>query len=260
MHNVCNAKLCPTKFKVPHYLVIMLSTLALTACGGGSGGGGVSADQQQETTNGDAQDDLNGAADDPINEVTDGIGGVDVPGVPGGVPDDGQGGADVAPNVPALGLFIDSLDRCSPVFEPLELVISQQLEPNESDQGERPNVSGLLTIDPVTGSSLNLVSRTDESINFEISRQDIVTVTASIEDSSVTLFLAGYDRENPDSFIMRKPASGGCMYAFKSEDFCATGFSTTGPFTSSRNGASMSALGCELTNPNDLPVFELPAD
>lgn len=261
MRNLLITKPDLTKVTRAPYFVVMLSALALTACDGSSGGG-VSADQLQDTGNVDAPDDLNGAGDGPTDEVAGGIDGndgVNVPGVPG-TADDGQGGAEAVPNVPALGLFIDSVDRCSPIFEPLQLVISQQLAQDENIEVQRPNVSNLLTIDTVAGSALNLVSRTDESINFEISRQDIATVTASIDDSTVTLFLAGYERENPDSFIMRKPANGGCMYAFKSEDFCTTGFSTTGPFSSSRNGASISALGCELTNPNDLPVIELPAD
>ncbi len=258
MRNLLITKPDLTKVKSAPYFVAMLSTLALSACDGSSGGG-VSADQLQDTGNIDAPDDLNGAGDDLTDEVAGGIDGNDGVNVPG-TPDDGQGGAEAVPSVPALGLFIDSVDRCSPIFEPLELVISQQLAQDEDIEGQRPNVSNLLTIDTVAGSALNLVSRTDEGINFEISRQDIATVTASIDDSTVTLFLAGYERENPDSFIMRKPANGGCMYAFKSEDFCTTGFSTTGLFSSSRNGASISALGCELTNPNDLPVIELPAD
>ncbi len=270
MRNLCTNEPSLVRIKMVPVIVVMLMAMALSACSGSSGSsGGVSADSQQETGSGDAQDIPNGGNGtgtdtdgetggdgDSANEVADGNSGDSVPGTPG----DGQGDADPSSQTPALGLVIDSLDRCTPIFEPIQLVLSQQLAQGENAGGERPNVSNLVTIEPENGGSLNLVSRTDEGINFEISRQDIVSVTASIEDSTVTLFLAGYDRANPDSFILRKPANGGCMYAFKSEDFCATGFSTTGIFSTNRNGASISALGCELTNPNGLPVIELPAE
>lgn len=280
MRNLCTNEPSLARIKMVPVIVVMLMAMALSACSGSSGSsGGVSADSQQETGSGDSQDNPNGGNGtdtdtgtdtgtdtdtdgetggdgDSANEVADGNSGDNVPGSPG----DGQGDADPSSQTPALGLVIDSLDRCTPIFEPIQLVLSQQLAQGENAGGERPNVSNLVTIEPENGGSLNLVSRTDEGINFEISRQDIVSVTASLEDSMVTLFLAGYDRANPDSFILRKPANGGCMYAFKSEDFCATGFSTTGIFSTNRNGASISALGCELTNPNGLPVIELPAE
>ena len=78
-------------------------------------------------------------------------------------------------------------------------------------------------------------------------------------DGSITAFIAGYEASATNSFIMRKPVTNGCLYAFKAEDACATGLSRAGGFSVSRNGVSMSALGCELQNPDNLPVFELPS-
>lgn len=178
-----------------------------------------------------------------------------------GADDPQQGVSDPDSQAGRVGLVVDSAQRCAKIFEPLQVVITRQLldgeEPLES--GGLPNVTGLTKFDQSYGASLNLVSRTDESANFEMSTQDIVGLTSSIENGSVTIFIAGYEPESPQRFIMRKPVPNGCMYAFKSDDYCSTGLAKAGSIAFSRNGVSMTAIGCELDNPDDLPVLEVPA-
>ncbi len=158
-----------------------------------------------------------------------------------------------------VGLIVESTQRCASVAEPFQVVVTRQLLEGEvaNPDGKLPNVSGLVKFDQSFGSSLNLLSRTDEGANFEMRAQDIVGLTASIDNGSVTAFIAGFNSEAPPSFIFRKPVPNGCLYAFKSGDYCATGLSKSGPLLFNRNGASMSAVGCELDNPDGLPVVEI---
>ena len=171
-----------------------------------------------------------------------------------------QGEADSSSQAARVGLIVDSTQRCAGIFEPIEVVVRRQLTEGEQPDvsGELPNVTSEVSFEQSFGTSLSLVSITGESANFEINAQDIVGLTASVDSGSVTTFFAGYDRTSaPENFIMRKPVNNGCLYAFKSGNFCIAGLSTTGRFTTNRNGLSISALGCELENPDNLSVIEL---
>lgn len=229
------------------YLLLLLSGLSLAACGGGSDNPTDSTGEQASANGG--ENDLNelGAIEDlPISDGTAVSGDSEL-----GDPD---GEAD------RIGLVVDSLQRCAVVFEPLEVVITRQLAEGEEavEPDALPNVTGLISFDQSLGSSLELVSRNDDAAIFQMNAQDIVGLTASTGNGSVTAFIAGYEASAPNSFIMRKPVSNGCLYAFKAEDDCVTGLSRAGGFSVSRNGVSMSALGCDLQNPDNLPVIEVP--
>lgn len=233
------------------YVAAALVCITLTSCGGGSGDADV---QQPEDVVGQAPvaaddvddiDVLGTIEDDPVSD-----------GGEGGLP--GTSGPSGSP-AETVGLVVDSTQRCAIVFEPLQVVVTRNLEEGEvpDTAGELPNVTSSVRFDQRFGSSLNLVSVNGDSASFEMSAQDIVGLSASVENGSVTVFIAGYDSELPASFIMRKPVPNGCLYAFKSGDFCTTGASRPGNLLFNRNGASMSAVGCELENPNSLPVIEL---
>lgn len=240
-------------WKAPVYLLVMLMALLIASCGGG---GSTSTDFKQENTDqgsstapaDDTQDDLDTLGtieDDPVTDSDNNVGSA-----PSG---DAQAG-----RVP---LVVGTTQRCAKVFEPIEVVITRQLSEGEelTESGELPNVTGMVKFESSLGTSLNLVSRTDESANFEMSAQDIVGLTSSLDNGSVTIFIAGYESESPERFIMRKPVVNGCLYAFKSDDYCSAGFAKTGSIAFSRNGVSMSAIGCELDNPDNLPVLEISA-
>ena len=164
-----------------------------------------------------------------------------------------------------VGLIVDSTQRCAIVQEPIELVIKRELLEGEQPEeaGELPNVTGFVEFTQIYGDSLDSISRTDESAIFSMNRDDVIGLIANVQNSvngSVTAFLAAYDTSAPEDFIMRKPVAGGCLYAFKSADFCSTGLATVGSISFSRNGLSMSAVGCELQNPDNISLIELPAD
>jgi len=107
-------------------------------------------------------------------------------------------------------------------------------------------------------SSSEVATQNDESANFEFVKEDVLGLTTTIDIGSVTTFLAGYGAERPDTFIMRKPVPNGCLYAFKAGDYCVAGATSAAELTFSRNGVSMTANACNLQNPDNLPVVEVP--
>ncbi len=233
------------------YLLLLMSVISLVACGGsGSESPADSAGEQANSSGG--ENDLTELGTLDENVSTGEVGGV--------VPGDSASG-DLDGEAERIGLVVDSSQRCAVMFEPLEIVITAQLAEGEEPEvaDSMSNITGLVTFEQSLGSSLELVSRNDAAAIFQMNEQDIVGLTASTGGGSVTAFIAGYDASAPDSFIMRKPVTNGCLYAFKAEDVCATGLSRAGGFSVSRNGVSMSALGCELQNPDNLPVIELPS-
>lgn len=237
-------------------LVLALTFASLLgACSGSDGSGAqevkVNADQEaaQTPASGDPQDML-GIVDDPAP--------TDSSDTATSVPVQDESAPPSQSNT--VTLVVDSTQRCAGIFEPIDIVIARQLDTDEEldPSGALPNVTSLATFEQRFGTSLSLVSVSDESANFEMVAQDIVGLTASIEGGSVTTFLAAYDKTSaPENFIMQKPTNNGCLYAFKSVNYCVAGLSTTGNFRTSRNGLSMSAVGCELDNPNDMPVIEI---
>ena len=245
-------------FKLTTAITFSLIVL-LTACDSSNQSDTLASDGdtdslQEDTTGADSQTSLSTIDDQPT--TTDG----EAPPIDNAsTPVPVQSEADSSPQAARVGLIVDSTQRCAGIFEPIEVVIRRQLIEGEQPDvnGELPNITSEVIFEQSFGTSLSMVSVTDESANFEMNAQDIVGVTASIDGGSVTTFLAGYDRSAPENFIMRKQLDNGCLYAFKSAEHCVAGLSTTGRFSSSRNGLSMSAVGCELENPNELTVIEL---
>ncbi len=234
-----------------HYAALVLACFSLASCSGSSSSG--SGTLPPEDISEQDPDPLAGA-DNP-----GGLGTIEDSPVGGGTNGETPETVEPGPQTGRVGLIVSSPQRCAFVFDPLEVVVTRTLEQGEvaEVEGQLPNVTGLVTFANRFGTSLNLVSRDGDSANFEVSEQDIVGLTATIENGSVTTYLAGYDRDLPASFILRKPVTNGCLYAFKSGDSCSTGLTEAGVLQFNRNGASMSAVGCELTNPNNLPVVEI---
>lgn len=227
--------------------LILLGTLGLTSCGSGS--------SSPSDTPADSSDEQLSAADEA--EDLDVLGTLeDDPDSDNQVVVGGSLQVNTLSQAGRVGLVVATVQRCAVVYKPLEIVITRK--PGEAvDSDDYPNVTDLVKFDRSLGTSLKLVSRTNGRANFEMSAQDIVALTATIENGAVTTFLAGYERDSPSSFIMRKRVANGCLYAFKSEDYCVTGLAKSGSLSFSRNGVSMSAAGCELENPDSLPVLEV---
>lgn len=146
------------------------------------------------------------------------------------------------------------------IGESFPIVVTRRLQEGEAPLPDDtlPNVTGDTRFEQILGDSLRLISRTDESANFEFVKEDVLGLATSIDIGSVTTFLAGYSADRPDTFIMRKPVPNGCLYAFKAGDYCVAGATSAAELTFSRNGVSMTANACNLQNPDNVPVVEVP--
>jgi len=181
---------------------------------------------------------------------------------PEGVVSDPQGQQGAQPETTQtvqVGLVVAATQRCVVVSESLAITINERVADDVEADVPLPNVTGKTQFEPLFSDSLRLVSRTDEAANFEFTEQDVAGLISKTDNGSVTTFFAGYDAQAPDRFIMRKPVSGGCLYAFKSGSYCAAGLTKSGNLSFSRDGVSMTASACELQNPDNLPVIEVPA-
>jgi len=107
------------------------------------------------------------------------------------------------------------------------------------------------------GDSLSQVSVADSAASFAFDQQDIFSLTVELDNGSVTAYLASFAADTPTPAILRKPAPGGCLYALRLPGYCATGYAKGGTLSFARDGQRISAQGCELDNPGNLPVFEL---
>lgn len=159
-----------------------------------------------------------------------------------------------------VALIVNANSRCAAVSEPLELNVSRALTEAEiaaGDPATPPDVSAFVSYTQGLGDSLSLVSVGDGSASFAFERQDIVSLTVELDNGSVTAFLAGIDAAIPPPVVLRKEAPGGCLYALRSQNSCVTGFAKGGTLSLASDGLSISAQGCELSNPGNLPVIEL---
>lgn len=233
-------------------LSTLLSSLLLTACGGSSStssvpeGGDNQPPAQEETDNdGLGQDET----PDP-GEVGE-VGELSPPSeeVPGDLVDQER-----------IGLTIDSAARCAVVGESFDMAVARNLSDEELAAGELDgpqDVSAYVTLTQSLGDSLELLSRGDGAIQLQHRQQDIVGLTADLGTGSVTAYLAGFAADTPTTVILKKPVPGGCLYALRLPDYCATGFAKAGNFSIGVGDQGISALGCELSNPANHPVIEL---
>ncbi len=233
-------------------LVALLASVMLTACGGSSSSSPVT---DEVSTDNDSSTPLAPDGLDQNNTPDAGVvgevGDLSEPTV--SVPDDLAGLDQVA-------LTIGASARCSTVGESFDVQITRALTAAEEAAGvltEPQDVSAYVTLTQSLGDSLVLLSRSDGAAQFLHQQQDVVGLTAELDNGSVTAYLAGIAADAPESVILRKPVPGGCMYALRLPDYCATGIAKVGTLTFSHNDVGISAVGCELSNPANHPVIEL---
>lgn len=227
-----------TKQYTSRMLIGLLLSLYLAGCGGGN-------DQIIETVEGPVTGDLQTDPDQGNGEV----------GVVAPFDAPSESLPDELAVLDQVSLRVQPDDRCVVVGQTLSLSVTRA--DNNTSDATFINTTAFTQFTQSLGESLQLISRGDESAEFNMQQQDIVGLTAEIENGSVTAFLAGFASETPTGAILRKPVVGGCLYAFRIPDYCVTGFAKGGPLSFSRDGISMSAEGCELQNPNNLPVVEI---
>jgi len=218
----------------------------LVGCGGGSDGNNAlegAADVENTITLGQAPT--------PDEGEVGVVGPLASPSQP--VPDDLAG-------LDRVSLVIDSGSRCAVVGEPLNVGVTRALTDEEIAVGNpatAPDVTSYVSYSQSLGDSLSQVSVADSAASFAFDQQDIVSLTVELDNGSVTAYLAGFAADTPTPAILRKPAPGGCLYALRLSGYCATGYAKGGTLSFARDGQSISAQGCELDNPGNLPVFEL---
>ncbi|MFK7995761.1 MAG: hypothetical protein AB8B87_16620 [Granulosicoccus sp.] len=247
--------------KITAMMLVIPVLGSLASCGGSNAPIAAEMSQQDPTPLDPTQQDPTQVDPTPsVPVVSDGNGPIDSES-PVMVGTSSPGESDPEDQEGRISLVVEPSLRCAKVNEPLELVFTRRLAEDElpAESGQLPNVSGLVSLEQGYGTSLYLISRTDESINFQMTSQDIVGLTASIENGSLTTYVAGYNPDAAPRFIMRKPVPRGCLYAFKVDDYCVSGLTRSAPISFSRYGVSMTASGCELENPDDLSVIDVPA-
>ncbi len=143
---------------------------------------------------------------------------------------------------------------CPAVGESFSVKVARKLA---SDMTQTSDVTRFITITQSNGTSLELISRTDEQISLKMNKQDIVVLTSDVNGASVSAYLAAYDAESSTRLLMRKPVPGGCMYAMRLENYCATGQSKSGVLRLSFEEEGITALGCSVENPDNLPIVDL---
>ena len=235
---------------------LLSSLIFLTACGGSSNSGSVSEAEgeqspvEEETDNGD---DGLGQDETPDSGVVGEAG--ELTGPSEQVPDD-------LADQDEVGLIIDAAARCSIVGQSFDMSVARTLTQEEEEAAvlDGPqDVSAYVTLTQSLGDSLELLSSGDGVIQLQHRQQDIVGLTAELGTGSVTAYLAGFAADTPTSVVLKKPVVGGCLYALRLPDYCATGFAKAGNLTIGVGDQAISAQGCELENPANHLVVELAA-
>ncbi|MGQ7845327.1 hypothetical protein ACUNV4_12670 [Granulosicoccus sp. 3-233] len=236
-------------------MMVLLPCFVLSACGD-------SSSSSSPVEDGDEQE-----QEDTDNEEEQGLGQDEIPDA-GEIGEVGELSGPTR-DVPAdlvdqerIGLTIDSSARCSLVGQSFDMAVTRSLTVEEQAAGDLDSpqdVSAYVTLTQSLGNSLELLSRGDGAIQLQHRQQDVVGLTAELGTGSVTAYLAGFAPDAPTSVVLRKPVPGGCLYALRLPDYCATGIAKAGNFTIGVGDQAISAQGCELSNPAAHPVIELAA-
>lgn len=237
------------------WMPLLVCCLALSACGGS---GSDSMPEPTDNPSLDADGEETGEDGLDQNETPDS----GVVGEVGELSEPTQQVPDELADLDRVGLIIDSTARCSTAGQSFDMTVTRSLTDEEQAAGlltGPQDVSAYVTLTQSLGTSLELISRGDGAIQLQLRQQDVVGLTAELGTGSVTAYLAGFDGDGPASVVLRKPVPGGCLYALKLPGSCATGLAKSGTFTIGVGDQAISAIGCELQNPANHPVIELPA-
>ena len=238
----------------------LLVALALGACGGSGSDGGGPAD----------------VGDEP---GAPGIGQLPTPDAPADSTEV-DGARQVLPDRIAAGtqdavlrLVVDG--ACGAAGD--EIVASLYLDAvadGEDDGGEAEgdggtglgtNVTAFADFDQGLGNSVDLVSRTDDAIRFRITRPDVVALTATVEDRTLTRYFGAWPGDAPAASALRKEAPAGCLWSLRlpptggGASFCGSAYSRGGQGLLGQDERRLDIAGCETENAAGLPVIPLPA-
>jgi len=107
-------------------------------------------------------------------------------------------------------------------------------------------------------SGVDVISHTDTQLELTIPTPDIVSITGSFADNSVTDFIAAWPVDAPDSAVLIAERDNGvCLYSLRLPDFCGTTRSTGAASQVSFGDKVLEFSGCEIIQVPDLPVLRI---
>ena len=231
---------------------LLCTTLALGACGGSGDDDGASAPPV-----------------DAEEEVPPGIGQLPEPEAPADAsslaPARDEAPAELVAGGSGLRLVVDG--ACGGAGDEIvaRLFLSDDEDPDGEDGvGVGTNVTSSASFDQGLGSSIELVSLTDDAIRFRFLRPDIVSLTATLGESTLTRYFGAWPDDAPAASALRKEAPAGCLWALRlppldgSPSFCAGVYSRGAAGRLGLDDRRLDIAGCEATaNGAGLPIVEL---
>ena len=135
----------------------------------------------------------------------------------------------------------------------------------EGGAGLGTNVTAYADFAQGLGNTIDVVSRTDDAIRFRITRPDVVALTATVEDRTLTRYFGAWPADAPAVSALRKAAPAGCLWSLRlppdggGASFCGTVYSRGGEGLLGQGERRLDIAGCETENAAGLPVIGLPA-
>ena len=131
------------------------------------------------------------------------------------------------------------------------------------DEGIGTNVTAFASFEQGLGSSIELLSRTDDAIRFRIVEPDVVALTATVEGLTLTQYLGAWPAGEPAASALRKPTPAGCLWSLRlppvggGSSFCGSAYSFGGAGELGQDERRLDVAGCETENAVGLPIVEL---
>ncbi len=126
------------------------------------------------------------------------------------------------------------------------------------------NVTAYTSFAQGFGDSVELVSRDDDAIRFRLVRQDIVALTASFEDTTLTNYFGAWPAEAPAASALKKEAPAGCLWSLRlpatdgAPPVCQSAYSRQGAGSLGQPARRLEIAGCETIEDSGIPIVELP--
>lgn len=234
------------KYRYHHVLIQCVCWTIISACN--SGGSNSTPVAGTNTTGGLSVTDDNIASNTPV--LTQAI--VDLP-----TDNQATGGA---------GLIIKTMGDCATTGEMITLTLLS----NSADVGLVPSTDSAQNGNNVTAytefsldadsasSQVDVISHTDSQLNLIIPSPDIVSITASFADNSVTDFIAAWPSDAPESAVLIAERDNGvCLYSMRLPGFCGTTRSSGATSQMFFGGHVLEFSGCMINQTPDLPVLRV---
>lgn len=125
------------------------------------------------------------------------------------------------------------------------------------------NVTAYTSFAQGLGDSIELVSRTDDAIRFRLGRADLVALTGTLGDNTLTNYFGAWPADAPPASALRKEAPSGCLWSLRlppldgSPRFCGSAYSRGAAGLLGQDVRRLEVEGCDAANPSGIPVIGL---